>query len=157
MKKTLLVTFLAAIFVVGCSEKKQIDRQEHVDIYKAAYKALFKQEASSYNHSTMTYLLVRTDNLDLTDEEKNVLLNDMKQESGVEVGEGDYSDIERNLSNHKFGGMAIELENIRFRTDGKILLISRKTFLGTIQMRQTIERKENSWITTKKDHIVRSK
>ncbi|MBP1965586.1 hypothetical protein [Paenibacillus aceris] len=155
-KKIVLIPLLT-LFIVGCAKPQKIDSSEYLDIYKDAIQTIFEQEANFYNNSRMSYLLVRTDNLKLKPEEKAELLNYVKQISKVDVGEGKYSDIETNLAKNKFGGMAIELENIIFRTDGKAILTSRKTFLGSIQLRQTIEKKDDIWITSKKDKIVKSK
>ncbi|WP_236293579.1 hypothetical protein [Paenibacillus allorhizoplanae] len=91
-----------------------------------------------------------------TTDEKKDLLGYIKQKSEVEVSEGTYSDIETNLSKGKFGGMSLALENIRFISNGTVVLTSRKTFLGSIQMRQNFEKKNNLW-SVKKDKILKSK
>lgn len=80
----------------------------------------------------------------------------IKQISGVEVSGGTYSDIETNLSKGNFGGMSLALENVRFISNGTVVLTSRKAFLGSIQMRQNFEKKNNLW-TVKKDKILESK
>ncbi|MDR6881394.1 hypothetical protein [Bacillus sp. 3255] len=155
--KKIILLFLLTLFIFGCTQPQKIDSREYLDIYKVAMKTIFEQEANFYNDARMSYLLVRTDNLELKTEDKAELLNYVKKISEVDVGEGRYSDIETNLVKNKFGGMAIELENVIFRTDGKVILTSRKTFLGTIQLRQTIEKKDDRWITAKIDKIVKSK
>jgi len=83
-------------------------------------------------------------------------LDYIKQISGVEVSGGTYSDIETNLSKGNFGGMSLALENVRFISNGTVVLTSRKAFLGSIQMRQNFEKKNNLW-TVKKDKILESK
>ena len=157
MKNLILIFISMILILVGCSKDIKIDRVEHLDIYKIAFKNIFEQDASFYNNSRMTYLYLRTDNLDeLTINEKKDLLGYIKQISGVEVSEGTYSDIETNLSKGIFGGMSIALEGIQFISNGTVELTSRKTFLGSIQMRQNFEKKNNLW-TVKKDKILKSK
>ncbi|MDR6553161.1 hypothetical protein [Paenibacillus qinlingensis] len=157
LSQKLVVLFLLVILIVGCTKPQIINKNDYLDIYKVAFKTIFDQDANFYNNSKMTYVLVKTDNLELNTDEKIALLNYVKEITKVDVGEGKYSNIETNLAKNIFGGMAIELENIVFKKDGKVILTSRKTFLGSIQLRQTIEKNDDVWMTSNKDKIVKSK
>jgi len=73
MKNIVLIFISTILILVGCSKDNKIGRAEHLDIYKLAFKNIFEQESNLYNDSRLTYLYVRTDNLDelTTDGKKN--------------------------------------------------------------------------------------